>query len=61
MFISVEHRTTCTIPPPHDRALAGCDRDGKVSKYLFANEKKICNEIKYITQTKYMQLVNCVS
>ena len=40
MFISVEHRTTCTIPPPHDRALTGCDRDGKVSNYLFANEKK---------------------
>ena len=40
MFVSVEHRTTCTIPLPHDRALTGCDRDGKVSKYLFANEKK---------------------
>ena len=25
-----------------------------VSKYLFANEKKIHNEIKYITETKYI-------
>ena len=27
-----------------------------VNKYLFANEKKIYNEIKYVTETKYINL-----
>ena len=30
----------------------------KVSKYLFANEKKIYIEMKYITETKYINFVN---
>ena len=32
-----------------------------VTKYLFANEKKIFNEIKYVTEIKYINFVNWVS
>ena len=30
----------------------------EVSKYIFANEKKIYNEIKYVTEIKYVNFVN---
>ena len=33
----------------------------QISKYLFANEKKIYNEIKYITEIKYINFVNWVN
>ena len=32
----------------------------EVSKYIFANEKKIYNEIKYVTEIKYVNFVNWV-